>query len=141
MHNLTIKYLIHTHGHLDHVGATAAVQRQTSSLTLIHEADQVMLDNLPTQAAMFGGEEPKIPTIDQYIRDGDRISFGRYTLFVIETPGHSPGGVCLELEGDAPALFAGDTLFQASIGRTDIWGGSYEQLIENQKEQTKRLLN
>lgn len=133
-HSLAIKYLIHTHGHLDHVGATAAVQREMGSLTLIHEADQVMLDNLPTQAAMFGGEEPEIPRVDQYIRDGDLISFGRYTLSVIETPGHSPGGICLKLENDEPAIFAGDTLFQGSIGRTDLWGGSYDQLIGSIRE-------
>jgi len=58
-HGLIIKYLIHTHGHLDHVGATAAVQRETKSLTLMHEADQIMVDNLPAQAALFGGDDPK----------------------------------------------------------------------------------
>ena len=111
-HGLTIKYLIHTHGHLDHVGATAAVQRETNGLTLIHEADQIMLDNLPAQAALFGGGDPEIPTVDQYIKEGDLISFGRYVLSVIETPGHSPGGICLKLEGKEQGVFAGDTLFQ-----------------------------
>ena len=115
-HELTIKYLIHTHGHIDHVGATAAVQRDTASPVLIHEADQIMLDNLPPQAAMFGGEEPEIPTVDQYIREDELISFGRYTLSVIETPGHSPGGICLKLDEDEPALFAGDTLAAARRG-------------------------
>ena len=133
-HKLTIKYAIHTHGHLDHVAATAAVHRETGCLVLIHEADQILLDNLPVQAAMFGGDEPEIPKVDQYIREGDRISFGRHTVSVIETPGHSPGGVCLKLEEDEPALFAGDTLFQGSIGRTDLWGGSHEQLIQSIRE-------
>lgn len=134
-HGLTIKYLIHTHGHLDHVGATAAVQRETGGLILIHEADQIMLDNLPAQAALFGGGGPEIPGVDQYIKDGDRIAFGRYVLSVLETPGHSPGGVCLKLEGSEHGVFAGDTLFQNSIGRTDLWGGSYEQLLDSIRDQ------
>ena len=130
-HGLAIKYLIHTHGHLDHVGATAAMQRETKGLTLIHEADQIMLDNLPAQAALFGGGDPEIPTVDQYIKEDDRIAFGRYVLTVLETPGHSPGGVCLKLDGSEHGVFAGDTLFQNSIGRTDLWGGSSEQLIDS----------
>ena len=138
-HGLTIKYLIHTHGHLDHVGATAAVQRETGGLTLIHEADQIMLDNLPAQAALFGGGDPEIPTVDQYIKEGDLISFGRYVLSVIETPGHSPGGICLKLEGNEQGLFAGDTLFQGSIGRSDLWGGSYEQLMDSIRDQLWQL--
>ena len=134
-HGLTIKYLIHTHGHLDHVGATAGLQRETAGLTLIHEADQIMLDNLPAQAALFGGGDPEIPAVDQYIKEGDLISFGRYVLSVIETPGHSPGGICLKLEGKEQGVFAGDTLFQGSIGRTDLWGGSYEQLLDSIRDQ------
>ena len=134
-HGLTIKYLIHTHGHLDHVGATAAVHRETGGLTLIHEADQIMLDNLPAQASLFGGGEPEIPSVDQYIKEGDHIAFGRYVLSVLETPGHSPGGVCLKVEGSEHGVFAGDTLFQGSIGRTDLWGGSYEQLMDSIRDQ------
>ena len=138
-HQLKIRYVIHTHGHLDHVSATAIVQRETGGLMLIHKADEILLDELPTQAIMFGLNEPEIPKIDQYIREGDRISFGHYTLYVIETPGHSPGGVCLKLEGDKPALFAGDTLFQGSIGRTDLWGGSYDGLIRSIREKLWHL--
>ena len=134
-HELTIKYLIHTHGHLDHVGATAAVQRETGGSILIHEADQIMLDNLPAQAALFGGDDPEIPDIDKYIKEGDRIAFGRYVLTVLETPGHSPGGVCIKIEGNEHGVFAGDTLFQNSIGRTDLWGGSYEQLLDSIRDQ------
>ena len=134
-HGLTIKYLIHTHGHLDHVGATAAVQRETKGLTLIHEADQIMLDNLSAQAALFGGGDPEIPTVDQYIKEGDQIAFGCVVLSVIETPGHSLGGICFKLEGSEHGVFAGDTLFQGSIGRTDLWGGSYEQLMDSIRDQ------
>ena len=132
-HKLTVKYLIHTHGHLDHVSATAAVQQETEAPVLIHEADQILLDNLTIQGTMFGLAVPAPATVDRYICEGDTIDWGRYTLSVIETPGHSPGGVCLHLEGEK-ILFAGDTLFQDSIGRTDLWGGDYEQLLDSIRE-------
>lgn len=138
-HQLTIRYAIHTHGHLDHASATAIVQRKTGCQVLIHRADKGLLYNLPLQATIFEVEAPETPKIDLYIREGNRVSFGRYALSVIETPGHSPGGVCLKLEGDKPTLFSGDTLFQGSIGRTDIWGGSYEQLIRSIREKLWHL--
>ena len=137
-HQLTLKYLIHTHGHLDHVSATAALQQETGTPVLIHEADQILLDNLELQGTMFGLGAPATPTVDKYISEGDRVDWGKYTLSVIETPGHSPGGVCLNLEGEK-ILFAGDTLFQDSIGRTDLWGGDYEQLLESIREQLWQL--
>ena len=129
-YKLTLKYLIHTHGHLDHVSATAVLQREMGAPVLIHEAEGILLDNLSTQGMMFGLAAPESPTVDQHIREGDQISFGRFTLSVIETPGHSPGGLCLKLEGEN-ILFAGDTLFRGSIGRTDLWGASYEQLMDS----------
>ena len=135
---LTLKYLIHTHGHLDHVSATAALQQETGVPALIHEADQILLDNLELQGTLFGLTAPATPTVDRYICEGDRVDWGRYTLSVIETPGHSPGGVCLNLEGEK-ILFAGDTLFQDSIGRTDLWGGDYEQLLDSIREQLWQL--
>ena len=137
-HQLTLKYLIHTHGHLDHVSATAAIQQETGVPVLIHEADQILLDNLELQGTMFGLTAPASPIVDRYICEGDRVDWGKYTLSVIETPGHSPGGVCLNLEGEQ-ILFAGDTLFQDSIGRTDLWGGDYEQLLDSIREQLWQL--
>ena len=135
---MTTKYLVHTHGHLDHVSATAAIQQETGAPVLIHEADQILLDNLTIQGTMFGLTAPAPPTVDRYICEGDTINWGRYTLSVIEAPGHSPGGVCLNLEGEK-ILFAGDTLFQDSIGRTDLWGGDYEQLLDSIREKLWQL--
>ena len=132
-HDLTLKYLIHTHGHLDHVSATASLQKEMGAPVLIHEDDQILLDNLGLQGTMFGLASPEPPTVDRYICEGDSIDWGEHTLSVIETPGHSPGGVCLNLEGEN-ILFAGDTLFQDSIGRTDLWGGDYEQLLDSIRE-------
>jgi glyoxylase-like metal-dependent hydrolase (beta-lactamase superfamily II) len=137
-HQFTVKYLIHTHGHIDHVSATAAIQRQTGAPVLLHEADQILLDNLTLQGTMFGLTAPPAPTVDKYICEGDEINWGQHTLSVIDTPGHSPGGVCLNLEGEQ-ILFAGDTLFQGSIGRTDLWGGDPEQLLDSIQEKLWRL--
>ena len=137
-YKLTTKYLVHTHGHLDHVSATAAIQQETGAPVLIHEADQILLDNLTIQGTMFGLTAPAPPTVDRYICEGDTINWGRYTLSVIEAPGHSPGGICLNLEGEK-MLFAGDTLFQDSIGRTDLWGGDYEQLLDSIREKLWQL--
>ena len=137
-HQFTVKYLIHTHGHIDHVSATAAIQRQTGAPVLLHEADQILLDNLTLQGTMFGLTAPPAPTVDKYICEGDEINWGQHTLSVIDTPGHSPGGVCLNLEGEQ-ILFAGDTLFQGSIGRTDLWGGDSEQLLDSIQEKLWRL--
>jgi glyoxylase-like metal-dependent hydrolase (beta-lactamase superfamily II) len=137
-HQFTVKYLIHTHGHIDHVSATAAIQRQTGAPVLLHEADQILLDNLTLQGTMFGLTAPPAPTVDKYICEGDEINWGQHTLSVIDTPGHSPGGVCLNLEGEK-ILFAGDTLFQDSIGRTDLWGGDSEQLLDSIQEKLWRL--
>ena len=137
-HQFTVKYLIHTHGHIDHVSATAAIQRQTGAPVLLHEADQILLDNLTLQGTMFGLTAPPAPTVDKYICEGDEIIWGQHTLSVIDAPGHSPGGVCLNLEGEQ-ILFAGDTLFQGSIGRTDLWGGDPEQLLDSIQEKLWRL--
>ncbi len=137
-HRLTVKYLIHTHGHLDHVSATATIQQETGAPVLIHEEDQIFLDNLELQGTMFGIIAPEPPTVDRYIGEGDTIGWSGHTLSVIETPGHSPGGVCLNLEGEK-ILFAGDTLFQDSIGRTDLWGGDYEQLLDSIREKLWQL--
>jgi len=138
-HELALKYIIHTHGHLDHVAATSVVQLETGAAVLMHEADQMLLENLPLQASMFGLTTPDTPVVDRYIHEGDKISFSVHILSVIETPGHSPGGVCLKLGGveakpALPLLFVGDTLFAGSIGRTDLWGASYPQLIRSIRE-------
>ena len=138
LHQLRVKYLIHTHGHLDHVSATAVLQQETDAPVLIHEEEQILLDNLDLQGTMFGLAAPDPPTVDRYISEGDSIDWGKYTLSVIETPGHSPGGVCLNLEGEK-ILFAGDTLFQDSIGRTDLWGGDYEQLLYSIRDKLWQL--
>lgn len=127
---LKVKYLINTHGHFDHVGANKQMKEVTKATIAIHPGDEPMLNELSKSAAMFGLSAENSPPADQLLNDGDKIKFGEITLEVIHTPGHSMGGICLYTPGH---LFAGDTLFAGSIGRTDLPGGDYDTLIASIK--------
>ncbi|MCB9494928.1 MAG: MBL fold metallo-hydrolase [Desulfobacteraceae bacterium] len=127
---LTLKYIINTHGHFDHVAANKAMKDATGAKILIHEEDAPMLSHLSSMAVSFGLSAENSPAPDQFIKDGDNIKFGEISLKVIHTPGHSRGGVSLFCE-DEKLLFPGDTLFAGSIGRTDLPGGDYSTLIKN----------
>lgn len=132
---LKVKYLINTHGHFDHVGANRRMKEVTGAQLAIHPDDEPMLEELSQSARMFGLSAENSPPADFLLNDGDKITFGDITLEVIHTPGHSRGGVCLYTKGH---LFAGDTLFAGSIGRTDLAGGDYDTLISSIKN---RLLS
>lgn len=130
--NLNIKYIINTHGHIDHIGANRQIKEATGAKILIHEDDAKMLTNPASNFSMFMGRNITSPGADEFLRDGDIIKIGNTVeLEVIHTPGHSRGGVCLKTDN---MIFAGDTLFAGSIGRTDFPGGSYKTLIESIKE-------
>jgi len=91
-----------------------------------------LCENLSLQAKLFGLPTPDEPTIDQFLKAGDGLSFGEERLEVLHTPGHTPGSLCFYAEGIG--LFTGDTLFSGSIGRTDLWGGSQPTLISSIKK-------
>jgi len=142
---LTCKTILLTHGHLDHVGAAAPLAAATAAKVLLHRDDLFLYEHVAEQAATFGFSPPPTVPIDRYINDGDTIRTGRIEGTVLHTPGHSPGGICLLLTGEAdgaggerpvrpPYLFSGDTLFAGSIGRTDLWGGDYDRLIRSIRE-------
>lgn len=130
---LTIRYLMDTHGHFDHIGGNRAFLEATGASFLIHEKDAFLLSMAADSARNFGVIAENSPQPDQYLTDGMIVEFGDQQLEVIHTPGHSPGGCCF-FSGDASALFTGDTLFNGSVGRTDLPGGSMEVLVRSIRE-------
>ncbi len=128
---LTVKYLLNTHGHFDHVGGNKKMKDATGADLMIHEKDAPMLELIEASATSWGLDGENSPPPDKTIADGDVIEFGEKSLKVFHTPGHSPGGVSFYTEG---YVFVGDTLFQGSIGRTDLPGGDYGTLITSIKD-------
>jgi hydroxyacylglutathione hydrolase len=122
---LTVKQIINTHGHFDHVGANRRMQAATGAPILIHALDAPMLSQLSRSAAAWGMSAEDSPPPDRTIDEGDTIRLGTITFQVIHTPGHTPGGVSLLADG---RLFVGDTLFAGSVGRTDFPGGDFNTL-------------
>ena len=137
---LKVSAIVHTHTHIDHVGATAPLQRYSGAEAHIHEADRFLYRMLPVQAALIG--VPLVESCEMLgTLDDDRsFSFGPFELGVIHTPGHTPGSVSFRVSaGDEQFLFSGDTLFKRSIGRTDLWGGDHEQIQRSLKERVMTL--
>ena len=123
--------LLHTHAHLDHITGSRAVKEATGAPIRLHAADRPLYDALPAQAAFFGFRADAPAPPDAPLADGEIIPFGAWALRAIHTPGHTPGSTCFALDGDRPRLFSGDTLFRRSIGRTDLWGGDTDAIVES----------
>jgi len=117
-----------THAHIDHVHGLYQLQRTYPVPTWLHEAERIIFEALPLQAQTFGFALSHLPKVDRFLQGGERISFGRQQLKVVHTPGHSPGSCCYLADKCA---FVGDVLFAGSIGRTDLPGGNYQQLIHS----------
>ena len=130
-HKLSLKYIVNTHAHFDHVGGNAELKEKTGAKIILHAADDILLARLVKQADIFGHEVNPSPPADIKVVDGDKIEFGELSLDVIHTPGHSPGGISLKIDD---IIFSGDTLFHRSIGRTDLPGGSYSHIIRAVRE-------
>jgi glyoxylase-like metal-dependent hydrolase (beta-lactamase superfamily II) len=130
-HGLTIKYLLHTHAHFDHIVGSKELKEKTGAEILLHKGDQWLYDNLSKQGQLFGFKFDQPLPVDRYLDDGEEIQIGKLKTTVIHTPGHTPGSLCFSLADKESVLFSGDTLFHRSIGRTDLWGGSYEQIIDS----------
>ena len=122
---LTVKTIINTHGHFDHVGANKRMKEVTGAELLIHSLDAPMLSQLSAMAAAWGMSAENSPPPDRTIAHGEVVTVGGIALTVIHTPGHTPGGISLHSEN---AVFVGDTLFAGSIGRTDFPGGDFDVL-------------
>jgi hydroxyacylglutathione hydrolase len=124
-HGFRVKLLLNTHAHYDHAAGMRTVQEALGGDYWLHPADRFLLDRLSDQGAAFGFPPAEAPDEVHDLTDGQVLTLGEHELSVIHTPGHSPGGVCFR-HGDT--LWVGDTLFAGSIGRTDLPGGSFEEL-------------
>jgi glyoxylase-like metal-dependent hydrolase (beta-lactamase superfamily II) len=139
----TLARVVHTHTHFDHVGATPDLQKAHGCVCEIHEADRFLYDLLPVQAAMFGMANPAKAQLEGTLVDGRPIALGGIELDVLHVPGHTPGSAAFFLPGGGPngepIVFAGDTLFQGSVGRTDLWGGDQSALVASVKKKLYAL--
>lgn len=127
-YNIELMAIVNTHAHIDHISGIGLVKKQWDVPIYLHPDDEPLYENLSTQAQRFGLDYPPAPPLDHQLQEGQDLRVGNLTLKVYHTPGHSPGSVCLEVENH---VFCGDVIFAGSIGRTDLWGGSYEILMES----------
>ncbi len=135
---LKVIAVVHTHAHIDHIGATGEVARVTQAPTYLHAGDRFLHEMVATQAELTGLPVPAASTMERALTDGLALRFGQHELGVMHTPGHTPGSVCFVLAG-ADLCFSGDTLFAQGIGRTDLWGGDTNTIVHSIKQRLYTL--
>jgi hydroxyacylglutathione hydrolase len=145
-YKLEVKAIVSTHAHIDHVGGLAKLYQYTGAPVMMHGADLPLYRGMEVQAEFLGMRPPELVEVHQLLKEGDVLHWGNFLANVIHTPGHSPGSVSLYLPTDGgnatlskPQVFAGDTLFAGSIGRTDLWGGSYDQIMDSLRDKLLQL--
>jgi hydroxyacylglutathione hydrolase len=127
---LKLKQILITHAHIDHVGGALRLKRLTDAPILLNENDLPLLQMMAEQAAWLGVPTPETAPPDEGLIDGQQVGLVNYPAQIIHTPGHTQGSVCLHFV-PLKMVFAGDTLFAGSIGRTDLPGGDSEQIIDS----------
>lgn len=136
--DLKVKFLINTHCHIDHIFGCAFVKENYDVKYFAPEADLPLLENAVNQAQMFGASIKPPPKPDEFITEDLKLKFGESEMEFLFTPGHTPGEYCIYLP-DQKDCITGDVLFQNGIGRTDLWGGDYEQLMNSINEKLLTL--
>jgi glyoxylase-like metal-dependent hydrolase (beta-lactamase superfamily II) len=135
---LKLKQIIVTHAHIDHVGGALKLKKLTGAPILLNEHDLPLLQLMDTQAAWIGVPAPEVASPDESLTDGQIVGLERYPAKVLHTPGHTQGSVCLHF-APLKLLVAGDTLFAGSIGRTDLPGGNFDQIMESLRNRLMTL--
>ena len=127
-HALNIRLIINTHCHPDHTCGNKIIKDATGASIVRHQADEFLLQDPEAKEYFNRLGFPSSPSADKIVKDGDRLKFGKYTLNIIHTPGHSPGSICIYIGNN---LFTGDSLFVGAAGRVDVPGGAFITLIES----------
>jgi hydroxyacylglutathione hydrolase len=129
-HSLTVKTIVITHAHIDHIGGAQKLKLATGAPVYMNAADEELRRHLDVQASWLGVPVPETASIDVAAKDGDRLTVGASEVYVLHTPGHTQGSLCLWMPSEGK-LVAGDTLFRDSIGRTDLPGGDGRQILRS----------
>ncbi|HEY5122580.1 MAG TPA: MBL fold metallo-hydrolase [Ignavibacteria bacterium] len=136
--DIEIKYIINTHGHIDHILGNSFAKRNYDVPLMINKEDKFFVDNAEIQSKLFGLEIKEYPLFDKYIEESKSIKIGESDISFLHTPGHSPGSICI-IDIANKNVITGDVLFRGSIGRTDLQGGDYQTLITNIKNKLLKV--
>ena len=127
----TVSHILHTHAHFDHFLASGEMKKATGATICLHQDDLELWKHLEMQCRMFGVAYVPVPMPDYWLKDEEKLLVGQVSAVALHTPGHTPGSTTFHLKGDRNILFTGDTLFMQSIGRTDLWGGSHQEILRS----------
>ena len=135
---LTVVSILHTHAHFDHFLASGEMKKATNATLCLHPDDRKLWEMLEIQCRMFGVPYAPVPLPDYWLHDEEKLIVGGIEGVALHTPGHTPGSMCFHFPGEK-LLLGGDTLFQGSIGRTDLWGGDFEAIERSIRERLYTL--